>query len=179
MLIAIVGMPGSGATTLARGIARATRATLVTSSRVFRDLENRSTPTAAQAHELIRSGKIPPTPLRAKLWADAIGLAETCILVNFPREETELLSFRCESGQMPNFVYLAAPVELIDSRRQSKGLRPIEVEHPGAFDRLTNMHSAIRALANAEGVLLELQAAESRERLVAAVVARFFPTASR
>jgi adenylate kinase family enzyme len=173
--VGIVGLPFSGKRTLARTIAGRGIATCFDAADLRRLMNTSASAAAVAARDRAATGAVLDSSVVAQLWHEGTAAWRDALLVGFPRNEAELLTYQHASEKPLSLVHLRAAPELVSARMVLAGLPALSVGHPGAAERLAEALAPVLELARRAGVLLELDAEDEPEMLVEAVIARFWP----
>jgi len=157
MVVAIVGNPSSGKRTLAAALCVQRSLTVIGPLELRAVLSTAGTPIASEAKTLLERGSVLSDRLYGSLLAEAVGELDA-VVVGRPRTIDELQAFLQKCASPLFVIHLRASQAAIYSRRFAAGLPPIEIEHPGALQRLEEGLVPVLAAAGESKRLLELDA---------------------
>lgn len=157
VVVAIIGNPSSGKRTLATALCARRPLAVIGTQEVGAAISTATTPIASEAKGLVERGDVLPGQLFGALLAEVVGELDA-VIVGLPRTLDELQAFLSNCASPVSVIHLRASQAVIDARRHAVGLRPIEVEHPGALQRLSKGLAPVLAAAGRSKRLLELDA---------------------
>jgi adenylate kinase family enzyme len=165
MIVAVVGNPFAGKSTLSASLAKLTSMRVVEASDLPAVIRSSATGAALRAQSLIEAGAQLPDELVGTLLAELVGGHDT-ILVGRPRSLVELEAFESASQCTPLFIHLEASPALVAARMTAQGLPSPEHDHPGALERLRVGLAPVLRRASVSATLLSLDASLPVEQLV-------------
>ena len=157
MIVSIVGHPFAGKHALANALSTVVAMRSVTYADVRHVIDCGTTPPAARARTLVRSGSLLPVALLVELLAEAAGDSDA-IVVGRPRSGSELEAFIQVFHEVPRVIHVTADESFIDTRMAALGLPPSAQEHPGALPRLESDLQPVLRVASQSDRLLTLSA---------------------